>query len=309
MTSARRIASVDIGSNSVLMLVAEHRDGVWQRIDDLVDIARISEGLDASGVLAPHAVARAAAVLARYAARARDLGVDRIVATGTAPFRRARNGAQVAAELSAVLGAPIDVVSGEHEASLSLLATRRAFPELDAMLVVDIGGASTEVIAVRGDASPQMVSVDVGSVRLAERCISSDPISADDETRLVATIDQALDDAGASALLARGGAIVGIAGTVTTLATASLAMDAWDPDVVHGHRIPRAELDRLARALLEATTAERAAMRGVEPKRADVIPAGAVLMRCIAEKAGATEVIVSDRGTRWGRLYEVADAE
>lgn len=304
-----RVASLDIGSNTALMLVADLRDGQWQRVEDHAEICRVSEGLDASGVLAEAPVARTRAVIEGYAERARILGVDRIVATGTAPFRRAANGAEVAASLSASLGATINVVSGEREAELALLATRDAFREHPALTVVDIGGASTEIIAARADGTRDLVSIDLGSVRLTERCVTHHPYTRADRETLRGAIGEALGGPAVRALLAgEPRPLVGIAGTVTTLCTASLELETWDADRVHGHALPLAEIDRLAVALSHLSVAQRAALPGIAAKRADVLPAGAMLLSAIAVAADVSEVLVSDRGVRWGRLVELSRA-
>ena len=307
--SARRVASLDAGSNTVLMLLAERaaEGAPWQRVEDHASITRVAEGLDASGVLSDAAVARTGDVLAGFGARARAWGADAIVATGTAPFRRSRNGAEAAAALSERLGAAIDVVSGETEAALALLATRCAFPGYAELLVVDIGGASTELIHARADGSSEVVSLDVGSVRLAERTLGRDAVDEAALARLDAAIDAALGVPAARALLGRGvGPVVGVAGTVTTAATVALALDAWDADAVHGAALSIDTIGDVFEKVRSVAVAARASIPGLEPKRADVFPAGARLLWAIARAAGAAQVIVSDRGIRWGRLHAVS---
>ena len=231
---AERVASIDVGSNSVLMLVAERvGEGPWARVEDAAEVTRISEGLDASGSLAPAAVERTLAQLRRYVARARELGVARFVATGTAPFRRADNGADVARMLGRELGLRLDVVSGEREAELSQIATRDAFPELDAMTILDIGGASTEVIALPRGGAAEVISLDVGAVRLGERFGTAAALDAPAADALRQAVAEAIRPA--AHLLAPGRPVIGIAGTVTTLATAAMGLDvgrrarAWLP--------------------------------------------------------------------------------
>ena len=307
MTASRRLASVDIGSNSVLMLVVDHTPDGFVKVDDLVAVPRISQGLDASGVLAEPAIARVEAVLAELRAHADALGVDAMVATGTAPFRRSGNGADVAERLGAALGARIDIVTGEHEAELSLLATRRAFAELDRFVVVDIGGASTEVIVVDGD-RVQSTSLDIGSVRLTERCVedATRPLAARDRRAIDAAIDAAFDDHRLGALVGDGQRpLIGIAGTVTTVATVSLELDEWDDEKVHGLTLTRDEVRRIADALPLLTATQRAALPGLPAPRADVLPAGTRLLWRLIDACDADGVTVSDRGTRWGRLHEV----
>lgn len=297
-----RVASFDIGSNTALCLVAERRNGAWVRLADAQEICRVSEGLDQTGVLAEPAIARTEAALQRLVAGLEPWRPERIVATGTAPFRRAANGREVADRLGRTLGVPIDVISGDEEARLGLLSSRAAFPALDTFHVVDIGGASTEIVIARGDGSWDAVSLDVGSVRLTERFVTAHPIADDELARLRDGVERELARAEVGELVAPGAPLVGIAGTVTTLAQAAFAMDAWEPDRVHGARLTRDTVVDLASRLPRLSVAERAAMPGIAAKRADVIAAGAVLLAAIMERVRADDVVVSDRGVRWGRL-------
>ncbi|MCB9532761.1 MAG: Ppx/GppA family phosphatase [Myxococcales bacterium] len=306
----RRVASLDIGSNTVLMLVAERGgpDDPWVRVDDFAEITRVSEGLDRAGVLADEPIARTAAALRGMAQTAATHGVDAIVATGTAPFRRASNGAAAAAALSAALGATVDVVSGEREAALALIATLDAFPHEESVLVADIGGASTELILARRGEAPRLVSLDVGSVRLAERCVESDPIADADVARIDAAIAAQLgrDDV-RDILAARGAApLIGIAGTVTTAAAVSIGLAEWDESRIHGMALGVAELADVFERVRSLPVYRRREVAGLEPKRADVFPAGARLLWAIAKAAGVDELRVSDRGIRWGRLAAVS---
>ncbi len=303
-----RVASYDIGSNSIILLVAE-RDGqgVWQPIEDHVDVARISEGLDAHGVLGEPGIARAEAVLRRFTARARSLGVDEVVVTGTAPFRRANNGPDVAVRLARTIGTAVDVISGEREAELALLATQRAFPDLKEMLVVDIGGASTELIRASENTSA-MVSIDIGSVRLTERCVRNAPLKPNDHSALALALDTALFTSKVEAILSGPPVpMVGIAGTVTTVLTAALGMDVYDPTVVHGSRLSLSAIDDVFTRVSSVSLERRKGIAGVPPKRADVLPAGAALLGALVRRAGVDHIRVSDRGTRWGRLHAEFD--
>ena len=301
---SERIASIDIGSNSVLMLIAERdAEGVWQRMDDHVRVTRISEGLDQSGVLAPTPVARTRETLIAFAALAREAEVARVWITGTAPFRRASNGHEIAASFADVFDVPVTVVSGEREAELSLLATQLSFPALDPMIVVDIGGASTEIILAQGTQS-SMVSLDIGSVRLTERCVSANPIPSTDIAALRGVIEAELDRPEVAELLSGpSAALIGIAGTVTTVATVTLGMETYDDTRIHGYRLDASTVETLANELAKESVEERLQRPGLPQKRADVLPAGALLLALIADRVGASEIVVSDRGTRWGRLY------
>lgn len=298
-----RVASFDIGSNTVIMLIAERGETGWHVVTDEAEITRVSEGLDKHGSLFREGLERTGEALVRFDELAQDFAVNHRIATGTAPFRRAANGTEAAAELSLLIGTNIDVVSGEHEAELSLLATRGSFPDLNRAQIVDIGGASTELIDAFPDGSHAVVSLDVGAVRLTERCVTSDPISADERNALQAAISDALSRASVK-LFVPPPVLVGVAGTVTTLAALSLEMAEYDADRVHGHRLARAEVARIENALFALSLSQRKTLAGMPAKRADVIPAGAMLLRSVMDHLGADEVLVSDRGIRWGRLFE-----
>ncbi|HEX6838777.1 MAG TPA: Ppx/GppA family phosphatase, partial [Polyangia bacterium] len=166
--------------------------------------------------------------------------------------------------------------------------------------VVDIGGGSTELISGEREVEG-VVSLPIGSVRLTERIVAHDPPTADEQARLVATVDDAL--AGAPALR---GALVGIAGTVTTLAAMAQRLDSYDATRVHGSRLSRAAVDALCASLAATPLADKRRTPGLDPKRADVIYAGAVILARVMARAGAAECIVSDRGIRWGLVYELA---
>lgn len=302
MSQSPRVASFDIGSNTVLMLVADLAGGQWLRVEDHMAITRIAEGLDQSGLLRDEAIERTEAALRPMVARLAELDVTHVLVTGTAPFRRARNGAMAAARISDLIGHRMWVVSGEQEADLVLAATVAAFPAFREFVVVDIGGASTEIVSVRGQT--QRVSLDIGTVRLTERHSVNGEYEAASIAALRDDIGRALAAPEVAELLADavGLPLVGVAGTVTTLACVHLQLAEWDDNVVHGSVLPGESLRRLARELPALTVAERMALPGMPPKRADVIAAGACLLSGLADALHADGVVVSDRGIRWGRL-------
>jgi len=194
------------------------------------------------------------------------------------------------------------VIDGEREARLCWRAVSGAFPSLAGpRTVVDIGGGSTELI-VGERAVEGVISLPIGSVRLTERCVAHDPATNDDAARLAATVDEALTQAPPLR-----GALVGIAGTVTTLAAMAQRLDSYDATRVHGARLSRAAVDALVDTLAATPLADKRRTPGLDPKRADVIYAGAVILARVMARAGAAECIVSDRGIRWGLIYEILD--
>ena len=293
------VAAIDVGTNTALLTIADGGEPVEER----AEIVRLGEGLDKSGRLKDEAIARTVAVVADYAEAIARHGCTRVAAVTTEAVRKAANGGDFVARASEALakvGGRMEVIDGEREARLCWRAVSGAFPSLAGpRTVVDIGGGSTELI-VGERAVEGVISLPIGSVRLTERCVAHDPATNDDAARLAATVDEALTQAPPLR-----GALVGIAGTVTTLAAMAQRLDSYDATRVHGSRLTRAEVDGLA-ALLQATPlADKKRMPGLDPKRADVIFAGAVILARVMARAGAAECIVSDRGIRWGLIYEM----
>lgn len=295
------VASIDIGSNSIILLIAHKaKDGTWERIEEHTDVARISEGLDTRGTLQPAAVERATAVLRRFVDRARAHSVDALLMTGTAPFRRAENGQAVARALAEACGVPLTIVSGEEEGELTLRATLDSFPAFDAMHVLDIGGASTELMRWNPQ-ELQSRSVDIGVVRLLERFVTQDPPTVHALDALRQAVRETLQEAFMPAQPPL--PVVGVGGTITSLAALDLGLETWDPDAVQGHRLHVDRIRALGEKLWPMRVQERCDSLGVDPRRADVIAVGAWFLHAMCERLGVSEMIVSDRGLRWGRIF------
>lgn len=298
-----RVAAIDVGTNTVLLTIAEI-DGEPRAVEEAAEIVRLGEGLDRSGRLGEAAIGRTVAVLERFAARIGAHGCERVRAVATEAVRKAANGEAFLRAADAALapvGGRMEVIAGEREARLSWRAVADSFPALvGPRTVLDIGGGSTELIV--GDAAVEgVISLPIGSVRLTERIIAHDPPSADERARLAATVDEAL-----AAAPAPRGTLVGIAGTVTTLAAMAQRLATYDGARVHGARLDRATLDALVDMLGTTPLADKRRTPGLDPKRADVIYAGAVILSRVMARAGSDVCVVSDRGIRWGLVYECA---
>lgn len=302
-----RLAAIDCGTNTVLLLVADlHRlPGGGRRLRAVKDrqlIPRLGQGLDKSGVLAPEAMERAIAALCDQAERARALAAEHLVAVGTESLRAAGNGEAFLARAAAA-GVPIRVISGDEEARLSFRSVVESLPAPPGgrRSVLDIGGGSTELI-VGGERPEAWRSVPIGSVRLTERLLRGDPPTEAERRALRDEIDRAL-----SALPPPEGQLCGLAGTVTTLGAMHLGLTAYDSARVDGMRLGVAALRELVERLGRSSVAERRQMAGLDSRRADVIYAGGQILLQVAERAGVEEITVSDRGVRWGALEELAD--
>jgi exopolyphosphatase/guanosine-5'-triphosphate,3'-diphosphate pyrophosphatase len=297
-----RLATIDVGTNTTLLLVAETSDGNVRVLAERAEITRLGRGIGAEDGLGRPGIERTLAVLAEYVATAAEHGAA-IYAVGTEALRRAPNATEFLVPAAKILGVPVEVIDGDREAALTFLAALRSFPEIAAgtAIVIDIGGGSTEIIVAKLGGIVFRRSLPVGSVGLTERHIRSDPASAaeiaavnDEIARLLASIPFPF------------GAItfIGTAGTVTTVAAMSLGLQNYDPQLVHGHRLTLPALDREIARLHASTQAEREQMAGLDPKRADVILAGACILHHFALAARAPEILVSDRGIRWGLFFE-----
>jgi exopolyphosphatase/guanosine-5'-triphosphate,3'-diphosphate pyrophosphatase len=301
-----RFAAVDIGSNTLLLLVVERDErGELRARQDLCRFGRLGQGLDRSGRLADEAVSRSLEIAREYRrVLDEEAPIAGLVALGTQAVREATNAADFLGPAEEILGVPIEVVSGEREAALVFRSVVEAFPALASgeVVVVDVGGASTEIIAGRGGAVTSLVSVPIGAVRLSERHLKSDPPTAEEGRALIADIDGELG----KLELPRGATLVGTAGTATTLASVAQNLRVYQADKVQGYRIGRAEVERQLARYLELTVAEKRYMPGLEPQRADVIAGGAAIYARVASYLDAAEIVTSDRGIRWGAVHELA---
>jgi exopolyphosphatase/guanosine-5'-triphosphate,3'-diphosphate pyrophosphatase len=297
------VATIDVGTNTTLLLVARATAGGGiEVLDERAEITRLGRGIGQGGALGAEGMARTLEALRGYAAVARKHGA-RVVAVGTEALRRAPNGADFLGPAAEILGAPIEVIDGAREAALTFRAASASFPEArdGAAIVIDIGGGSTEIIVSDRGAVRWSTSLPLGSVRLTEKHVRHDPAAATETDAIAREVDGALV---AVPWPAPGATLIGVAGTVTSLAAMSLSLATYDPARVHGYELGARALDAEIARLAASSQAQRERIVGLDPRRADVILAGAIILRRIAAAAGAAAVRVSDRGIRWGLLYE-----
>ncbi len=306
MDGARRVATLDIGTNSVLLLIAEATSAGPRALLERATITRLGEGVDKTRQLAPAARARTLACIREYAADIARLGVAACAAVGTSAMRDAAGGGDFRREVGELLGVMPEVIDGSREAALTFRGALSGLSVSGAVTVFDVGGGSTEIVqGVRraGSADAESsVSLDVGSVRLFERHVRSDPPSDAELARVTADVDAALAQAPSANSAST---LVGVAGTVTTLASIALELDTYDPARVHGAVLEARTVRELAEKLGALTLEERKALTGLHPRRADVIVVGARIVERIMQRQNAPHVIVSDRGVRWGLAEEL----
>jgi exopolyphosphatase/guanosine-5'-triphosphate,3'-diphosphate pyrophosphatase len=301
-----RVATLDIGTNSVLLLIAEPGPNGLVPLFERATITRLGEGVDRTRQLLPAACERTLRCAEEYAREIERFGVTHAAAVGTSALRDAAGGEAFTLELARVLGFTPQVIAGEREALLTFRGALSGLRVRGAVAVFDVGGGSTEIVQgdVRADGafSRDAVSLDIGSVRLFERHVTGDPPTTDELSRVRADIERALATAPPPAT---GSTLVGVAGTVTTLASIALELDVYDSARVHGARLTRRTVTELARSLASVPLAERRTRTGLDPRRADVIVAGAAIVEAVMTWRSQDELIVSDRGVRFGLAEEL----
>ncbi|MGV1009237.1 MAG: exopolyphosphatase [Dermatophilaceae bacterium] len=284
MADPTRVAAVDCGTNSIRLLVADVQPGGGALADVVrrMEIVRLGYGVDRTGVIAPEAMARTLAVAREYAGQCRELGAERVRFVATSASRDARNAGEFVAgvrEAFADFGVSPQVVSGTEEARLSFLGATGELPAHGVpgpYLVVDIGGGSSEFVRGSGPVDAA-VSVDIGCVRMTERHLRSDPPTPAEVAAATDDIDAAIDRAASAVGFGPARALVGLAGSVTTVAAHALDLPVYDADVTHLARVTAARFHTAARELLAMTHAERARLAFMHPGRVDVIGAGALV--------------------------------
>jgi len=298
-----RYAVIDVGTNSVKFHVGERgSDGAWRTIVDRAELTRLGEGLEKKGEITPDAVERTASAIAGMADEAKRNGVRAIVAVGTAGLRIARNSAAVLQAIRARTGISVKVISGEEEGRLAYLAVIGGLRMPQGTLVVfDTGGGSTQFTFGRGGRVDERFSVDVGAVRYTERFGLADAVGLDVLRDALAAIAADLSRIDGRP---RPDALVAMGGAITNIAAVRHGLAKYDPNVVQGTILDRGEIDRQIEVYRLRDATERRAIIGLQPKRADVILAGACIIRTVMEKLGQDSLTVSDLGLRHGVLVE-----
>ncbi|NGO80848.1 Ppx/GppA family phosphatase [Streptomyces sp. YC504] len=311
-----RVAAIDCGTNSIRLLVADADPATGELVDldRRMTIVRLGQGVDRTGRLAPEALERTFAACREYAAAIKELGAEKIRFVATSASRDASNRDDFVRGVLEILGVEPEVISGDQEAEFSFTgATKELTGSSDLAkpyLVVDIGGGSTEFV-VGGSRVEAARSVDVGCVRMTERHLVAggevvDPPTPDRIAAIRADIAAALDLAEQSVPLREARTLVGLAGSVTTVAAIALGLPAYDSAAIHHSRIPYEQVAAVVERLTTATHDERAAIPVMHPGRVDVIAAGALVLLMIMERIGASEVVVSEHDILDGIAWSIA---
>lgn len=303
------LAGLDIGTNTIRLLVTETSDTIHRELYSGRTITRLGQDLDRTGRIAPDAQERSLKALEEFSRIIGSHSVARVAAFGTSALRNASNAAEFIAVVRERTGIEVSVISGDDEARLTLLGVRRALSQGEraeedpfaSALVIDIGGGSTELIETVNGSVETMKSLPLGAVYLTERFIKNDPPLRKEMDDLRKTVNNELDANIPSSLKT----LVGTAGTITTLAAMDQGLAGYDPARINGYILPRSSLDKLVNMLSVSTLDARRRVAGLEAGREDIILAGAVIVQEIMDRCGARQMLVSDWGLREGIVFDL----
>ena len=296
-------AAIDVGTNSVKFHIGERReDGTWRTVADRAEITRLGEGLEKSGEINREAMARTVSTIAAMVDEARRNAVAGIAAVGTMGMRTARNSEQFIDAVRQRCGVRIEVIPGEEEGRLAYLAVKSGLRlEEGSLAVFDTGGGSTQFTFGHGTVVEERFSLNVGAVRYAERYGLAEAVSPG---QLRAALDAISADLARLGTRHSPDVLVGMGGAVTNIAAVKHALANYDPDIVQGTVIERTEIERQIELYCSRSQEDRRKIVGLQPKRADVILAGACIVMTVMDKLSKKALSVSDRGLRHGLLID-----
>ena len=301
-TSPEKVASIDIGTNTILLLIAKVEGGRIHPLHEIETVTRLGEGLQKNGILLQQAMDRSIQTLAQYLKRSQEMGVQEIAAAGTSALREAKNSQDFLKLAKGKLGLSIEVISGEEEARLSFLAVARDLQEWEKPIhVVDIGGGSTEFILGKGDQIDQWVSLPIGSVRFKEEFLHSDPVQEEEWEKMERKIRESLVNVPHPQETA---SMVAVGGTATTLASVEQGLEDFVAGKIHRFVLGREALKNQLLLYRSKTIEERKKIPGLPPARADVILAGGAILYLAMEELRCPAVLISCHGVRYGLLYK-----
>ena len=297
-----RIAIIDVGTNSVLLLICQIEGDSLKTIRDETVITRLGEGLREGGALSNEAMSRTAEAILEYRDLARRMNAERVILLGTSALREAQNSDEFVDMIRGDVGLELKIVSGEEEGKLSFISVARD-PDLNLpdglICVTDIGGGSTEVILGKGEEVWFHGSFDVGAVKLTDEFLRSDPPQEDEIAGMREHLEKRWAEIPEESICG----MIGIGGTVTTIGAMRLRLTEFDPSAVHGLDLWREEVEGIFRRLISLPTLERAEIAGMEPGRADIIVAGVAILLSLMSRFKVEKVKVSCKGLRYGMAY------
>ncbi len=302
-SSFKRVASIDIGTNTILLLIAEVDEGRIRPLLEIETVVRLGERVHENGILLKEAMRRGLQTLSQYLERCRVMEVQEIFAVGTSALREAKNSKDFLKLAEEKLDLSIEVISGEEEAQLSFLAVAKDLQEREkSIFVVDVGGGSTEFILGRGDQISRWISLPLGSVRFTEKFLHSDPVQQEEWNRMEKKIRDLLVDIPYSREQLT---MVAVGGTATTLASVEQGLEDFIAERIHHFVLEKEALKNQLLLYRTKTIEERKKISGLPMARADVILAGAAILYLTMEEVKCPSVLISCHGVRYGLIYKM----
>lgn len=300
--SIKTYATIDIGSNSILLYIAEKdTKGNFNRILDKSEITRLGKDLNKTGFLSNDSIETSLAVLKEYKKICDEYSVSEIAAVGTMALRNASNSTGFIEKVYKETGIEIQIISGDEEARLSYIAVSAGIGIKEKTLIFDTGGGSTEFIFCDAEGVSGVFSINIGAVRLTENFLKSNPVKPEEIMKAVNYIDEQISGSHSESDIKL---LAGSGGTVTNLAAMKNKLREYNPDLIQGSIITLNELHNLIEEISLRTIEERKKIIGLEPKRSDVILAGALIIKCIMKNTCLDKFIVSDYGVRLGLMFD-----
>ena len=301
-TLPKRAASIDIGTNTILLLIAEMEKGKIKPLFDMETVVRLGEGVQKNGILSEEAIKRGLQTLSQYLKQCQEIKAKKIYAVGTSALREAKNSGEFLKLVKERLNLSIEIISGEEEAQLSFLAVEKDLQGAKKpILVVDVGGGSTEFILGRGDQIKQWISLPIGSVRFTEEFLSSNPIQEEAWAKMEGKIRNLLVNIPHPQ---ESFTMVAVGGTATTLASVEQGLEEFIPEKIHHFVLGREALKNQLLLYRSKTIDARTKILGLPAARADVIPAGGAIFYLTMEELKCPSALISCHGVRYGLLYK-----
>ncbi|SDJ83908.1 Ppx/GppA phosphatase family protein [Natronincola ferrireducens] len=301
----RKYAAIDIGTNSMrLLLMTVETDRILHRTKE-INTTRIGQSVDERGAITREGMERNLGAFEDFVEKAREYGAEEIYAIATSAVRDAKNGEVFVGEALQRTGIKIAILSGEEEAGLGYKGVLMGLknPELE-LLVIDIGGGSTEFILGKSATLQETISENVGAVRMTERLITTDPITQQEKEGLEKVIKKELHSTLQKLQKKQIKGLIGIGGTITTLGALHQQLDPYDMDKIHNYTLTLQNIKDLLQKLETLTLEERKALKGIHPKRGDIIIAGTTILRIIMETLAIDTITISEYDNIEGLLYE-----
>ena len=295
------MASIDIGTNTILLLIAKVEGGEIHPLFEIETITRLGEGVQKNGILLKEPMDRGLQTLAQYVKRCQKMGVEKVFAVGTSALREAKNSEIFLKMSKEKVDLAIEIISGKKEAQLSFLAVAKDLKEMkESILVVDVGGGSTEFILGKARQISQWISLPLGSVRLTEQFLLSDPVQEEEWKKMEDEIHQLLLKIPHSK---KPLSMIAVGGTATTLASVEQGLEEFIPEKIHHFVLKKEALEKQVLLYRSKTIAGRKEIPGLPPARAEVILAGAAILYMAMTKIECPSVMISCHGVRYGLLY------